>query len=374
MGISFSLDARRGRAWRVFATSGVIAATGLALSGCAGGVEDDFESGFSVTAAVNEIPTPSTADWSEIWIADLVGMAEAEGVKLTGTPTDWLTGPDGLGPGSRVHLPLPETFFPGRSDAGFETLGWTLTDVERFVSLSAPPTDFTVVAGDFPPLPSSFTTVVDDVVTDIEGEDNAIDFGSVGTVVDAFGRPTRFSQDDNLIAMSSSTDLAVAWEESDKSLGDDPAVRAIAAALDGYGALSAVITPPTTFSGQTILGPGATPDEAKAALEEFDALVPPAPYDLVGIGWAVVDDAPRWIAAYHFTSADGAKDGAQVLRAVWEKGSTITDDRPIADFATVNDVFVKDTTVTIVLTPTEDTSADTLYRLLIQREVLFATR
>ncbi len=368
-----SRTARRGRAVRLIALAGLVTTASAALTGCAGSVETNFDSGFSVTAAVRDVPA-GDAERYDFIAADLAAIAELEGVERSGNPAEWLMALTNPGGDAAVFAPVPDVFIPGTGDAGFEALGWNLNDVDRFVSYSALPVSFTVIAGELPALPESLPAVSETVRTDIEGEDFEVDFSSVGTVIDRLGRPTRFAQEGNRIAMSSSTELADSWVGTGETLADDAAVKAIASTLDGYGVMSAVITPPAAFSGQTILGPDVSPAEAEAALKEFDALVPPAPYDLVGLGWTVVDGAPRWIATYHFLSEDAAKDGAQVLRAVWEKGATLTSQKPISSLATVNDVFVKDSTVAVVLTPTEGTPASVLYDLLMRREVLFASR
>ena len=349
-----------------------VLATGLALSSCAGSVHTDFSSGFSVQAAVATVPAAGDTERFDIMVADVAAIAELEGLDTSSATNEWLA--QITGANAQVLVPLPEIFQPGLSDEAWDTLGWDISDVDRFVTFAAMPTTFTAVAGDLPSLPPSFTPVSDGVVTDIDAEDFAVDLSGRGTAIDPLARPTRFAQSDNEIIMSTSTELAEAWVAGSESLADDESVRAIAEALDAQQSLSAVITQPALFSGQTILGPDASAEQAAAALKTFDALVPPDPYDMVGLGWSVVDGQARWTAAYHFTNAQAATDGAQVLRAVWEKGATISTKQPISSFATVNDVTVKDSTVTVLLTPTADTRAQTLYQLLMSREVLFVTR
>lgn len=345
----------------------------LALSGCAASVEKDFNSGFSVTAAASQVPA-GDAERYDFVAADVAAIAELAGVERSDTSYDWLiklTTPDTDQP---AFVPLPDFLLPQSGGYSTDSLGWGTQNVDRFVSYSALPVTFTVVAGDLPELPNTLNEVSDGIVTDLDGEDLAVDLTRVGDAIDRMGRPTRLAQEGNRIALSSKTDLAESWIGGGETLADDPAMKAIAEALDAYGAMSAVISQPAVFSGQTILGPDATPAEAEAAFREFDALVPPAPYDLVGLGWTVEDGSARWIATYHFLSEDGAKDGAQVLRAVWEQGATLSSKQRISTLATVNDVFVKDSTVAVVLTPTEGTPTSVLYQLLTRRELLFASR
>ncbi|MBV0895913.1 hypothetical protein [Microbacterium sp. NC79] len=359
---------------RFLALAGVMTTAILALSGCAASVEKDFNSGFSVTAAASQVPA-GDAERYDFVAADVAAIAELAGVERSDTSYDWLiklTTPDN---DQRAFVPLPDFLLPQSDGYSTDSLGWGAQNVDRFVSYSALPVTFTVVAGDLPELPNTLNEVSDGIVTDLDGEDLAVDLTRVGDAIDRMGRPTRLAQEGNLIALSSKTDLAESWITGDGgTLADDPAMKAIAEALDAYGALSAVISQPAVFSGQTILGPDATPAEAEAAFTEFDALVPPAPYDLVGLGWTVEDGSARWIATYHFLSEDGAKDGAQVLRAVWEQGATLSSKQRISTLATVSDVFVKDSTVAVVLTPTEGTPTSVLYQLLTRRELLFASR
>lgn len=373
MHIDSSHHKPRGRSRRALAVAGLLAVSGLLLAGCSGSAEKNFDSGFSVTAAVGQIPASDVAERYDIVMADLDGIAKIMGVERTDDLQTWL--PDMIaGPDTPIYLPLPELLQQSAAGAGADTLGWNLADVDRFVTYSALPASMTVIAGDLAELPSTLTPVSDGVMTDVDGEDYTVDPSQIGAVIDRMGRPTRFAHQGNRIAMSSSTDLAEAWVSNEESLADDESVNAIAEALDAYGASAAYITQPAVFSGQTILGPDASPSEAEAAFKEFDALVPPDPYDLVGLGWAVVDGKPRWIATYHFLSDDAAKDGAQVLRAVWEKGATLTTQQRVSDLATVNDVVVKDSTVAVLLSPTDGTSASVLMQLLMQREIFFATR
>lgn len=348
----------------------------VGLSACSSGPSTNFSSDFSVTAAVTALPKPVDAKRFEISVADLAGAADAAGLTRSGDPREWVGQLTGLSDTAPVYVPLAQSYYRQLSlDTPFESLGWDFNTIDRFGSVSAPPQEFTAMAGDLPDLPSSFAEVAPGVVTDAEGEDLIQNLGSIDSTFDNLGRPTRFAERDGLIGFGLSTPVAEGWKgKSFDSVSEVSGVDEVANALDGYDAISAVISQPTQFSGQTILGGQVTPQQAEEAMKKFDALVPPDPYDMVGIGWAITDSKSRWIAAYHFATPETAQDGAQVLRAVWEKGAALTTGESIAKYATVNDVVIKDSTVAVVLSPTEGTPSVMLYKLLMSREILFASR
>lgn len=364
---------RTARTRRLARATAALGLVSLALTACSGSAPN-FSDGFSVLGAVGQIPADAAPARYDLFAASTDKAREVSGLQDADAYT-WirsLMAANPQNPAPVIVIP-PGAFVSGRE---LPVVNWQVSDLSQWVSLNAPPNDFTVVTGTELTLPDSLITMPDGLLTDREADDNAVDvgLGSAGNTVSKLGKPTRFAQNGDVIAFGSQTSVVKAWKDAGKTLADDPSVRAIAEALDAQDVVSAYITQPATFSGEFMMGQHLTPAQAEKALKDYDALIPPAPYDLLGVGWAAVDGKPRWVATYHFANDQDASDGAQVLRAVWEKGATLISQMPMSSFGSLDDVTTKGSTVTVTFNVNDKTAAVMLYQLVIQREVLFASR
>ncbi|WP_157551028.1 hypothetical protein [Nocardioides jensenii] len=373
-----------------------LAAGALALTvACSGSDDSDdsdhvdkaapLSSGYSVRAALAEIPDSAVEGEVLVQTADLRAATEAAGVEF---PTDgsregttpWLMAltdgaSDRPAPG---FVPLPESFnLQSASPDDFAgVLGWSVLDVDSFVELSVPPGRFAVVTGDFDDdtLSGDLTEVEDGIVTDREGEDFENDLASVNAT-NPLGVPTRLARQDDRIALGTSTPAVRSWLDGGDTLADDDALAAVAGALDDEDVVSAVLT--HVEGGQdpaAALGSQASPEQLKALSEQIDGFVPDDPFDAVGIGWAVDDGKAEVHVAYHFESDDAATDGAKVLEKTYREGVSVVSQTPFSDYLSVDDVETDDSVVTVSVTPADDNRDGFLYQALVQRELLFVSR
>ncbi|UMG91605.1 hypothetical protein [Nocardioides sp. TF02-7] len=199
-------------------------------------------------------------------------------------------------------------------------------------------------------LDSGLVAVEDGIVSDRDGEDLVPDLTAAGPL-SPIGVPVRMAQADGRIALSPSTPLVRAWRAAGESLADDPAVAAVADALDQRAVVSAALT-------RTADGP--TSDLAFPS------------YDVVGIGWAVDDGEPVTHVAYHFASAADAADAVDPLSALYRDGTSAVTKEPYADWFSVLSAEAHDEVVVVTVTAA-DGRPDRLHQALMAREPLFVS-
>ena len=374
----------------VLLASGLLASTSL-LTGCG---DDDPEpeplgSGddYSVLNAIGELPRSVGSDAPMIVTADLDRATEVAGLERPGDPgsdevMNWmteLTATTRQG-GEQVFVPMPDELVPYqvRPADMDEQVGWSVVDVATYASVSGPPESFLVVSGDFDgeTLSSDLAEVDDDIVTDVEAEDHEQNVQEP-TAFSRLGAPTRLAEDDGRIAASSTTDAVRDWLDGEgDSYGDDADFAEVAKALDGQDVYSAVIAPAPSGvdPAALILGTDSPPEAVDRVRDLIEGQLPEASYDVVGIGWAQVDDGPLITTAYHFGSDDDAEDSVDSLRELYESGESVRSRQPYSDFIEVEDVEADGSTVVVTTRPAGDAPISFPFRALTERDLLFVSR
>lgn len=370
-------------------TAAVLALT-LAATACSGDDDDDdpgrsgpstaFDEEFSVLGALAEVPDDAVGDGQlVVQAADLRAASDLAGIDM---PTDgsregtseWLTGLTANAK-APVFVPLGDLFNTQAAspDEFAEVAGWSVLDVNSFVEYAVPPKSFMVVSGDFDAdtLADDLVDVDDGIVSDLEGEDLALDIERA-TALNRLGTPTRLAQQGHRIAVSTSTPAVQEWLDGDASLADQESFAAVAAALDDEDVVSAVLAQPTSGDpAGTVLGDNVTPEQLKALQEQLEGELPKDPFDAVGIGWGVDDGRSEVHVAYHFASSSAAEAGADVLEDAYRDGTSLQARIPWSDRMSVEDVETEGSVVTVTVTPTDAGSVNDLYNALVQRDGLF---
>ena len=361
---------------------GLLALT-LALTACSSDSEPNEEpqpaAEWSVSGALADVPDAAAS--GRVWLqtADLATGVELAGLQRGGPSLDWLNPLTGIvDPGAQpapVFVPLPAALNPIQGQEQMEkVLGFNLDAVDTYVTQEAPPLEFSVLRGADLGADALSDALLEEggVLTDVQGEDLQVGLDRADAL-SALGRPTRISAVEHAVAMSSSTPLVQQWREDGKALADRAGLAAVAEALDDGGAYAAVITDavPGVLSG---VQPGATPAQAKQLLEELEQQVPAAPFDVIGIGWALDGGEARVHVAYHFGEADSAATGAEVLEKAWVEGTSLRTQRPLADLVKVLDTEARGNVVVVTLTPTEGQSPQLVLNMLTSQESVFFSR
>jgi hypothetical protein len=99
--------------------------------------------------------------------------------------------------------------------------------------------------------------------------------------------------------------------------------------------------------------------------------IPGEPFDAVGIGWSVEDDAPLVHAAYHFDSDDAAADAVDALETGYRDGASVMTGQPFSERFTVESAEATGPVVLITVTPTDEGRVPDLYQALIVRDSIF---
>lgn len=367
---------------------GLTAATlTLALAACGG---DDGDGGglgtgddYSVEGALAELPASVTEGEdgeSDLMIStgDVTTATEAAGLERPDAGSDeigrWvstLTGYNSEEP-PPTFVPLGTVFgrAPVQVDEFDDELGWSLLDVDSFVEQSAPPLTFSVVRGEFDDatLSDDLTETGDGIVSAGEGDDFQTNVEET-TAARGIGSPLRLAQDGELIAASTGTPQVEAWLEGGDTLADDEGLAAIAKALDDADVISAIITRPESgFGANAMLGErAASPEMAKAINEQ--AL--PAPFDTVGVGWAVEDDEAVITMVFAHDDADAATSNADALETMLADGTSLQTNRPMSELYTLDEVTTDDTLAIATVHPGENGTAMTPYQAVVSRDLPF---
>lgn len=334
----------------------------LVASGCSGSDEDEgLGSGdYSVVGALAEIPEAAVGDEPlVVETGDLRAATEAADLSVPDAGDEdevmaWLSTLTGYVSPTEdpapVFVPMAAQFnVESTTPADYEEVaGWSVLDVDTFVESGPPPDQMLVVGGDLSrdALDDDLIDLGDGVVTDRDAEDHEMD--PEQTLLNQTGAPSRFAQEGDLIAMSTSTELVRDWLDGSEALADDESLRAVAEALDEQEVISALVTEPT-------------PDDAA---ESFDALA---------IGWAVDDGDAQVYVAYHFESAGAAENAAEQLQSAYRDGTGVNG-VPYSEMVGVEDVSTDGSVATVSLRPADGRSPRVVYDMWTQREPVFAPR
>lgn len=338
---------------------------------------------WSVSSALAEIP--ASVAGKKVWLqtADLAAAVEAAGLERAegGDTVDWMLATSGVGrdgKAAQVFVPYPELIGGGGSgpERFQEVTGIDLNDVDSVVEQATAPEDLVVLNGDGlgPDQLNDQLVEQDGVLTDLEGEDLAVDFDKSDTALSRLGRPTRIRAEDGAVALSSTTPAVKDWRGDGETLADNESLAAVASALDEADVYSAVVT---DVSGggleSSLTAQNLTPEQAKAVAEEMGKYIPEEPFDAVGIGWSVEDDVARVHVAYHFEDDAAATAGLATLEQAWSEGTLVQSRSPITDYVTVEDSATDGDVATLTLGMVDQGPSAIVLNMLVQQEPLFVS-
>ncbi|MGC5628869.1 hypothetical protein ACPYO6_11815 [Georgenia sp. Z1344] len=351
----------------------LVAGATLLTAACQGGGDGGLRAGddFSVVAAIGEIPAEVAEGAVYVSTADLDSACEANGCTRPEDADDeeavrdWMSALTGgpAAPDGPVHVDLPDSL-GGRTGtmADFrDQVGWSLVDVDSYVSFAVPPSSFTVVTG--PEALSDELVEVDDrVLSTSDAEDGWVDPSSA-SAIDSLGRPVRLTQDEDRTALSLSTASVAAWRAGpEATLADDESLLAVAGAMDDAGVVSSVLARDDFTVPDDAVGPGA-------------ARLPP--FETVAVGWSGGDDAAITVA-YGTGAGQDAEQLATALQDMFDEdvtsASATSVGRPLSDVLVLDDVTVGDSLVTATVRPAAEGRPGTVMEMLHVRDLLFSHR
>lgn len=347
------------------------------------GTGDDY----SVEGALAELPAPEAEEF-EVRTADLTAAEELNGLDrptaldrdevlpwvgaLTGMPING----SGTGEGAEyglVPVVLPELTNPRQAaqiEEFDELAGWSLVDVDAFAeTVTGPPWDVAVLTGDFDGSTLDELPTVTGVRTVGEGPDNDHDL-SATSAVSPTGQPIRMAEEDGLLLVSPSTDIASGWLDGpDKTMADAPAARALAEALDDSDVVSAQINVDSDFRHKT----WSVPSEAPARADQRGDDLPDHPFDAVGLGWTAKGDDPVIVVAFHFEDESSAAESVEPLKKVFAEGKDMHGEALSTDL-TVSEIGSDGPVVTATLSAERPNAQHSIIQRLAGRDLPFAHR
>lgn len=298
---------------------------------------------FTVGEALAELPASAGERGAEftLLVGDLARATELGGLSRPEDPVDagaWVSGLNGGmvdGEPAPVYVPLAVPLAPSVPAALVEKdLGWSIVDVDHFVSWTSRPLTTTVVAGNLDDQTLAGLPETRGISSAGTGPDLTGDLQQASPVRPQ-GIPLRMAVDDEWLIASPLTPVVKDWRNgSQRTLADDPVLRDLAAVLDEAGAVSAMITPAKS------LGQAAPPQAVLDRIREQG--IGFAEFDTYAIGWTVEGHQPRFVVAYH-TTGDTALAVDQIA-ARWEgvdfRGRDMSAFVEVTDIVAVRDIVV----------------------------------
>lgn len=344
--------------------------------------------GFSITAALAELPDELLDDANLISMGDITAVTAAAGLTTPDLASDdyitWLlaiTGQSSTAPDEEpafvpVPVILPSSLVENARAAAElgAAIGFTIADVEWFADVANLPSTFSVYAGAFDDstLPDTLTPVEPGIVSLGEGEDFSQQLDSP-TPLSRIGVPQRLAQLDGRVVVSSDTPLVRDWLAGTANATDDD-LGPVAAALDDAGAISAVLG--SLGDLDEVAGRRVSPEQREAILEQVgDAALTDVFDDAVGIGWNAVDDESVISIVYTLdddVDAAGADAAVEAVRGLFTNGTSFLSSAPIADYLTLDDVTTDGTVVVATLRPGAEGRPLTAFQMLVQQDLPFA--
>lgn len=361
----------------------VLSVTALTLAGCGGtptagpdrssepasqGTQEVSLSAFSIEAMLGEVPASVRTDPEfELRVGDLAAATDLAGLErpggLDGVPT-WLSGLVGVGEDARVHVPLTVPLAPNAPATMVEDdLGWSVLDVDRFVSWTSLNAITTVIAGDVDESTLAELPEAGGIRSAGEGADLE-DGLENATPARPTGVPMRMAAQDGWLVSSPYTPIVQEWRSGAATLADDEALTSMAEVLDARGVYAAYASTPVEG------GLDQLPEPVVEALELTPASFPE--FDMYAIGWATSGDDAVLTVVYHDT--DG-RDVASTQRLVEERWAAYSfRGRPMPDLVDVDDVTIEGANVVVDLRPAEGLGPDLVAQLADAEELTFWSR
>lgn len=353
---------------------GALLLAAAVLAGCGSGVDggDDASPAggdgppSGVEAALAFVPaTDGAADF--VVVNDIAAAADAAGLTAPDPGASeqevgaYLSPLSGIGDDSTVAVAPSDLLIQSAiDDAGWrDEVGFGVIDLSGDVTSGQPPDDLQTFFGDFDEdaveqavtTDPSWSGQLEEVEHGDEqywswGEDGAVDPSGQSTVRRLGESARLFVDDDAGVAYWANTtgtmEAALDTFAGDAaSLADDPELGPMAAALDGLGAYSAILT----ADGEALQTPEGIPTRGEGPTLE--------PYEAVATGAAVVDGQARLLVVLVNADEATAQANADVLARIVAEGESAVNGRPWSDALGAGDVTV-DGTVVAASFPTDD--------------------
>lgn len=326
--------------------------------------------GFSIEAALAQIPLDEERGLT-ISVGDLGRANELAGLERPDADDeealrDWsmLLTAGALDEQDTVFVPLAELLMStsGPHAEVADELGWNLGDVETFVEVLRPPYRTLVVSGEslsgdvFDD--GDLVELEEDILTAGEGDDLYVDI-EARTTARPLGAPLRLAADGERIIVSSTTEVVRSWLDGElTSFADSEPHREVAAALDDADAYAAMF-----FN-----------------MDESDTSRPPLPddlprltasFDVLALGWSVVDGEAVITAVHHFGDEETAEEQVENIEAILRDGTLFTG-QPYADVLTLDDAVADGPLAITTLRMTDASHLRMPFDMVMQRDVLFS--
>lgn len=352
------------RSWAVLGLALVLTA-GACSTGAIGSGD------FSVADHVAELPAGDEP--ALLSVGDLQTATEAAGLDRPDADSaevaPWLfaltTSPD-----TDVFVPTPPTLTQSIDQEGGDELGWTLAQVQTFAHTSLLPRQTVIVSGDFDEdaLSADLQDLGDEVYSAGSGQDLEASL-TEATAVRPTGIPLRLAVADGVIMVDTHEQEVRDWVQgSDRAtFADDEEVLALAEALDAHEVYAATIA---TGSGPLQTPAAISAEQAAQVRGEWEQWAISEPFGVAGAGWAMVDDEPVVLAAYHFGDADSARLGQLQAQTLWQEGRT-SQGRELSEMFTFQQVHQDGPVVVVTLHLGEQGSPQHVHQMFLEQEVTF---
>lgn len=322
---------------------------------------------YSVASSLRQIPASATGDGAGTLImsGDIDKATELAGLERPTDPTsdeaiDWIQAISGqrLGDGLSDVMIMPLDTFrlttANRMDEIDDEIGWSLLDVHTYAGVDAPPEHFASMTGTFDAdeIDAAQGDRVDDIWS-LGGDDFEVDLAG-RSAARPLGQSLRTALKDGRLAESISTPTMRAWLDGKDTLADDEALVAVAEALDDHDVYSAALLADPTADGATPVSSDDTGDLA--------------PFEAFGVGSAHDGDGAQAVLAYQFEDEDDAEQSADVLRAMFEDGTSVQTHQPWSERVRVDDVEVDGRVVVVTLDVLEGRSPGVMLQAILVRE------
>lgn len=343
------------------------------ISACSSGVVGTPSAaptpGYSISALLQQVPqSAGIADDGSVLLssANLNAASEQAGLKrppATASLKDQLNWITPLTTVSRAGVVATACLVPDAvniqeiafHDEFAAEVGWNLWQVDTFINSTLPPERFGVMTGRFdrPSIESALGQQTDGYWA-TPGQD----YESILTnrsVASPLGQPARVALAgtalaNTTLAVSLSTPDIQSWVTNDSAtMADDPAVLAVAQALDDHSIYAAYI--------------------ARSDFRDAGAVL--RPFDTVGIGVQIVDGKGELVLVYHHDSEQAATANVEALKTLVTTGSLLRNGAPISELLTVKDVATAGRVLTATLELTGDALPTLGWNMLFDRDMFF---
>lgn len=262
--------------------------------------------------------------------SEAVGLARPTSVLDSAAVKKWLltlSGIEGDDAGRGLRFEFPKVFATvkfAQLTSVHDELGWTILDVDRYLSVHAGDTGYSVMQGRV--APQSLDTAMGPAVNGVwrlGADDNGRDMKH-RSAARPNGEFLRFGLSDGLLAVARSTPVITDFlGGSAPSLADDPGLEAVAKALDSAQVYTATLLTSRHTKGLPSTLPAAADLAAKKLLMR--------PFDTMAIGVAVGADGSIVTFAYHQADAATAAANAKILANILATAQISADGKPYTD-------------------------------------------